>query len=168
MWPGPRPTSIPSGILQSCSRVATIDMGLKLGGMPPFWGGQLDPHTAQCRLGRGLATYEVASCSIEPFGHHPYGPETGGCVPLGEVNLGPHLTQCGHGRAYLHAKFHLDPSNTPTLQTGQTGQEKADRQTDRKRSDSIGRTVLQRDAQKKSCKTATKSGIDKRTLLTHV
>jgi len=44
--------------------------------------------------------------------------------------------------AYLHGKFHLDPSNrlttiTPTLQAGQT-----DRQ-----SDSIGRTVLQTVAQ---------------------
>jgi len=34
-----------------------------------------------------------------------------GCAPLGEGELGPHLTQCGQGRAYLHAKFHLDPSN---------------------------------------------------------
>jgi len=33
-----------------------------------------------------------------------------GAVPIwGE--LGPHLTQCGRAEAYLHAKFHLDPSN---------------------------------------------------------
>jgi len=49
--------------------------------------------------------------------------------------------------AYLHAKFHLDPSNhLATIhqrhrQTGQTGQ------TDRQRTDSIVQTVLQTVAQ---------------------
>jgi len=34
------------------------------------------------------------------------------CAHLGEEDLGPHLTQCGQGaKAYLRAKFHLDPSN---------------------------------------------------------
>ena len=27
--------------------------------------------------------------------------------------MGPHLTQCGRAEAYLHAKFHLDPSRSP-------------------------------------------------------
>jgi len=62
---------------------------------------------------------------------------------LGEGEVGPHLTQCGPGEAYLHAKFRLDPSNhltsAPTLQTDRT---------DRQRTDSIGRTVLQTVAQK--------------------
>jgi len=31
--------------------------------------------------------------------------------PLAQGDLGPHLTQCGRGQAYLYAKFHLDPSN---------------------------------------------------------
>ena len=41
------------------------------------------------------------------------------------MELGPHLAQCGYrAEAYLHAKFHLDPSNRLatmplTLQTGQ-------------------------------------------------
>jgi len=30
---------------------------------------------------------------------------------LAQGDLGPHLTQCGRGQAYLCAKFHLDPSN---------------------------------------------------------
>jgi len=38
------------------------------------------------------------------------GREWGGCVPF-LVELGPHLTQYGRGRAYLRAKFHLDPAN---------------------------------------------------------
>ena len=54
---------------------------------------------------------------------------------------------------YLHTKFYLDPSNRLATiheryreigQTGQTGQDRTDRQ----RSDSIGRTVLQTVAQK--------------------
>jgi len=39
------------------------------------------------------------------------GREFGGCASLAEGDLGPHLTQCGQTEAYLHAKFHLDPSN---------------------------------------------------------
>jgi len=35
----------------------------------------------------------------------------GGCAPLGQGELNPHLTQCGQAEAYLHTKFHLDPSN---------------------------------------------------------
>ena len=74
---------------------------------------------------------------MQPFGRNGYGPKIGGCAPLGEGELGPHLTQRGHGRclraeAYLHAKFHLDPSNRVATmhqryrQTDRTGQ---DRQT---------------------------------------
>jgi len=33
-------------------RLATIDMGRKLGDCAPL--GELDPHVTQCRLGRGL------------------------------------------------------------------------------------------------------------------
>jgi len=49
--------------------------------------------------------------------------------------------------AYLRAKFHLDPSNrlaTVHQRHRQTGQDRTDRQ----RSDSIGRNVLQTVAQK--------------------
>jgi len=37
------------------NRLATIDMGRKLGGaVLPFWGGELGPHLIQCGLGLGL------------------------------------------------------------------------------------------------------------------
>jgi len=55
--------------------------------------------------------------------------------PLGG-ELGPHLTQCGLGRVYLHAVFHFDPCNRLATihqryrQRDRTGQ----------RCDSIGRT----------------------------
>jgi len=50
---------------------------------------------------------------MQPFGRNRYGPKIGGggCAPLGEGELGPHLIQCGQAEAYLHDKFHLDPSN---------------------------------------------------------
>jgi len=70
-----------------------------------------------------------------------------GCAPLGEGELGPHLTQCGQGRG-LHAcqvsSWSVQPfgHSARTSQTGQTGQ-------DRQRTDSLGRTVLQTVAQKR-------------------
>jgi len=40
---------------------------------------------------RGLPPYQVASCSIQPFGHNRHGPQLG-AVPFGEGELCPHLT----------------------------------------------------------------------------
>ena len=49
----------------------------------PFAWRELGPRLTQCGLGRGLLPYQVASSSIQPFGHHNrYGPKTGGCGPL--------------------------------------------------------------------------------------
>ena len=50
--------------------------------------------------------------------------------------------------AYVHAKFHLDPSNRLATIHQRYRQDMADR-TDRQRSDSIGRTILQTVAQKR-------------------
>ena len=66
---------------------------------------------------------------MQPFGRNKYGPKIGGgCAPLGERELGPHLTQCGQGRDLpeLLAKFHLDPWNrlaTVHERPRQTGQQ---------------------------------------------
>ena len=171
-------------------RLATIDMGRKLGGLCSFCGSCT--HLTQCGLCQNLALYQVASWSIQPFGHNKHGPKIcggsapflgrgagslsntvawdeayldtkwhldpslhlaatdigrklGGSAPLGEGELGPHLTQCGQGwglPACQVSSWSVQPfgHNTPTSQTWQ------DRQ-DRQRSDSIGRTVLQTVAQ---------------------
>jgi len=113
-------------------------MGRKLGICPFFGGGELGPHLTQCRLGRGLPPYQVASGSMQLFGRNRYGPKI---VPLwGEGELGPHLTQCGQGRGLPACQVsswsvqpfgHSTPSQTD--RTGQTGQ----------RFDSRERTVLQ-------------------------
>jgi len=64
--------------------MVTIDMGQKDGGgllCPSFRRGELGPRLTQCGLGRGLLPYQVASSSIQPFGHNRHG-EKLGAVPL--------------------------------------------------------------------------------------
>jgi len=52
--------------------------------------------------------------------------------------------------AYLHVKFHLNPSDhLVTIHQRHRQTDRQDRQTDRQRSDSIGRTVLQTVAHKR-------------------
>ena len=134
--------------LDPSSRLATINMGRKLGAVP-FLGGGAGPHQAQCSLGRGLPPYQVASSSMQPFGHNRYGPKIGGCAPLGEGDLGPHLAQSGQAEAYLRAKFHVDPSNRLVTVHQRYRGDRQDRQTAQTTIPySIGRTVLQTVAQK--------------------
>ena len=38
---------------------------------------ELGPRLIQCGLGRGLLPYQVASSSIQPFGHNRHGPKIG-------------------------------------------------------------------------------------------
>jgi len=64
------------------NRMATIDIGRKLGGCVPFGRGELGSNVTQCGLGRGLASYQVASWSIQLFGHNRHGPKFGGLCPL--------------------------------------------------------------------------------------
>jgi len=85
-------------------------MGQKLGTVPPFWGGGA---LAQCGLGWGLPPYQVASWSIQPFGHNRHGPKIGGLCPfLGRGAASPSITMSlGSSKAYLPTKWHLDPSS---------------------------------------------------------
>ena len=83
---------------------------------------------------------------MQPCGRNRYGPKIRGCAFLAEEGLGPHPTQCGHGRG-LPARQVSSWSVQPfghSARTSQTGQDRTDRQ----RTDSIGRTVLQTVAQK--------------------
>jgi len=132
------------------SSLATTDVGRKLGGgLCPFEGrlgeagSPSNTHLTQYGLGLGLPPYQVASWSIQPFGHNGHEPKIRGSVPLGGSWV-PIQHNVAGDEAYLRAKFRLNPSNRLATihqrrrQTaGQTGQ----------RSDSIGRTVLQTVAQ---------------------
>jgi len=54
-----------SAVAEMGDRLATIDMGQKVGAAVPLFGkGELDSHLTQCRLGRSLPPYQVASSSI--------------------------------------------------------------------------------------------------------
>jgi len=71
--------------LDPSSHLATTDMGGKLGGYCGLsWGGA-GSHQTQCGLGRGLPPYQMASWSIQPFGHNGYGTKTEGCAPFGGI-----------------------------------------------------------------------------------
>jgi len=57
--------------------------GPKRGGLLcPFLGGELGPRLTQCDLRRGLLPYQVASSSIQPFGHNRHGPKIGELCPF--------------------------------------------------------------------------------------
>jgi len=71
LWPGPRSTSVPSGIFIHPA-VWLQSRGPKIGrwlcsflwaenwGLFTFRGEELGPHLTQCRLSRGLPPYQVA------------------------------------------------------------------------------------------------------------
>jgi len=63
----------------------------------PFRGREPGPRLTQCGLGRGILPYQVATSSIQPFGHNGHGPKTGGCAPLGEGNWVPRPTSAPSG-----------------------------------------------------------------------
>ena len=54
-----------------------------------------------------------------------------GLCPFGEGELGHNLIQCGQAEAYLHAKYHLGPSNRlATIHQRYRQTDREDRQTD--------------------------------------
>jgi len=71
----------------------------KRGGCYAPFAGEVGPRLTQCGLGRGLGLlpYQVASLSIQPFGHNRHESKTGGCAPF-RGELRPHLTQRRLGR----------------------------------------------------------------------
>jgi len=69
---GPRPTFVPSGLLIHQALWSQRTWAQDWGPLCPLlgMGAQLRPHLAQYGLGRGLPPYQVASCSMQPFGHN--------------------------------------------------------------------------------------------------
>jgi len=60
-----------SAVAEMGNRLATIDMGRKVGrGCCGGAGSPLGHHLTQCGLGRGLPLCQVASWSIQPFGRN--------------------------------------------------------------------------------------------------
>ena len=70
MSPGPRPTSVPSGILIH-QAVWPQQTWAKNREVVPFCGrGPMGSHLTQCGRGRNLPPCQVSSGSIQPFGHN--------------------------------------------------------------------------------------------------
>ena len=65
----------------------------------------LGPRLIQCGLGRGLLPYQVASSSIQPFGHNRHGPKIGwGWVcPVSVGSLVPIEHKVAWAKAYLQS-----------------------------------------------------------------
>jgi len=68
--PGPRPISIPSGILIHPAIWLQRTWANKWWGLCPFWRGELGPHVTHCGQGQGLPLCQVSSWSIQPFRHN--------------------------------------------------------------------------------------------------
>jgi len=156
MWPGSRPTCVPSGILIHPA-VWPQYMGRKVGACcAPFFFRGAGTHLTHCRLSPRLLPYQVASWSIQPYGRNRHGPKIEGAVPVLGRETGSPSNTISRGRGLppcFHAKWDLDTSkrlSTIHQRYRQTGQGY----------DSIERTVSQtqkvkkpkiknRDAQKK-------------------
>ena len=72
---------------------------------------ELGPRLTQCVLGQGLLLYQVASSSIQPFGHNRHGPKTEGAVPLLGGSRVPIEHKVAWAEAYLHTTWHLNASS---------------------------------------------------------
>ena len=79
----------------------------------PLSRGELRPRLTQCNRGRGLLPCQVASSSIQPFGHNRHGPKIGWglCFFLGGGSWVPMQHKVAWAEAYLHTKWHLSPSS---------------------------------------------------------
>jgi len=61
------------------------------------WSTKLKYSNSNWRLQRKLKQVLSSSWDRRPFGHNRPENWVWGCAPLGEAELGPHLTQCGPG-----------------------------------------------------------------------
>ena len=155
MWLGLRSTSIPSGIFIHPAVVHNKHDEKVVGGAVPLFQGEMDPHLTMSPGPRSASLPSVIL--IHPAIPAIWSQQTWAekwwrcCAPLfvgGE--LGPHLIQCGRSRGLPECQvssLSVQPfgHSTPTSHD-RTGQDIQDRQ----RPDSIGRTVLQTVAEKKT------------------
>jgi len=88
-------------------RLATIDMGLKLGERVPFWGAQ-SPSNTKSPVSRPTSI-PSGILTIQPFRHNGYGPKIEGCVPFEEGSWVPIEHKVVLTEVYFRTKWHFDP-----------------------------------------------------------
>jgi len=128
--------------LDLSSRLATINMGRTFGGAPFFGGGAWSPSNTKS-LGPRPTSVPSGILIHAAIWPQQIWAENWGLCPFGEGELVPIQHNVARAEAYLHAKFHLDPSNVWPQCTNV-----ADRETGQ-RSDSMRQTVLQTVAPKR-------------------
>jgi len=105
-------------------RLATIDMGQKLGAVPLM--GETGSPSYPCNTmwpGRGLPSYQLASLSIQPFRHNRHGPKIGGSASWSKggaawVRIKHNVVRAEAYLCNLCTKWHLDPSSRLATITG--------------------------------------------------
>ena len=125
MWPGLRPTFVPSGILIHPAVWIQQTWAKNWGAVPPFWGGGVESPSST--MWPGPRPTSILNGILI---HNRHGPKIfWGSAPFWGRELGPHLRQCGQGRglpACQVSSWSVQPfgHNTSTLQTDRlTGQE---------------------------------------------
>jgi len=126
MWPGPRPTSVPSGILIHPAVWPQQTWAEKWGALPLIGEGELGTHLTKSLGPRPTSIPSGILIYAAIWPQQTWANNWGGSPPFWGEELGPNPTQCGQAEAYLLTKFHLDPSNRLATihqhyrQTGQT------------------------------------------------
>ena len=103
--PGPRSTSIPSGMLMHLAVWPQYKWTENMG-LCPLGGAGF--HLTQCGLGRGLPACQVSSWSIQPFGHNTPTSQTGRLDRTDRQDNGPIAYRANrfiNGRPKIHNKF---------------------------------------------------------------
>ena len=94
-----------STVAEMGDRLATIDMGQKLGACPRlFWERNWAPSNTMSPGQRPTSVPSGILTHLAVWPQRTWAENGGGCAPLGELDL--HLTQCGQGRG-LPASFIL-------------------------------------------------------------
>jgi len=104
-----------SAVAEMGNRLATIDTGRKVGGsggaVPLYMGRAGSPSNKMWPGSRPTSVLNGILIHPAIWPQQTWAENWGICPFFLGGELGPHLTQCGLGKTYLHTKWHPNPSN---------------------------------------------------------